>query len=75
MLWDLRPLGLTGSKFEKLCDMINVTLNKNAVHGDSSALTPGGVRLGSPALTSRSFAEKDFVQIAQVRHSFDFIVS
>jgi glycine hydroxymethyltransferase len=30
------------------------------IHGDKSALTPGGVRLGSPALTSRGFVEKDF---------------
>ncbi|KAM0905718.1 hypothetical protein ACQ4PT_017200 [Festuca glaucescens] len=46
VLWDLRPLGLTGNKVEKLCDLCNITLNKNAVFGDSSALSPGGVRIG-----------------------------
>lgn len=31
---------------EKLCDLCNITVNKNAVFGDSSALAPGGVRIG-----------------------------
>ncbi|KAL8515844.1 hypothetical protein ACS0TY_014517 [Phlomoides rotata] len=43
VLWDLRPLGLTGNKVEKLCDLCNITVNKNAVFGDSSALAPGGI--------------------------------
>ncbi len=38
----LRPLGLTGSKMEKICDHVSITLNKNAVFGDRSAVTPGG---------------------------------
>jgi glycine hydroxymethyltransferase len=38
------------------------------VHGDTSALSPGGVRLGAPALTSRSFKERDFEQIAELLH-------
>ena len=37
---------LSGNKVEKLCDLCNITLNKNAVFGDSSALAPGGVRIG-----------------------------
>uniref|UniRef100_M4BWU2 Serine hydroxymethyltransferase n=1 Tax=Hyaloperonospora arabidopsidis (strain Emoy2) TaxID=559515 RepID=M4BWU2_HYAAE len=64
ILWDLRPQGVTGSKIEKLCDLVCITLNKNAVLGDRSALTPGGVRVGTPALTSRGFKEADFVQVA-----------
>ncbi len=64
VLWDLRPQGLTGSKMEKLCDAVNITLNKNAVVGDRSALTPGGVRIGAPALTSRNFKEADFEKVA-----------
>jgi len=68
ILWDLRPLALTGSKMETLCDAVHITLNKNSVHGDVSALTPGGVRIGTPALTSRGFVEKDFVQVAQFLH-------
>ncbi|CCI46789.1 unnamed protein product [Albugo candida] len=65
VLWDLRPVGITGSKLEKLCDLVCITLNKNAVLGDRSALSPGGVRIGTPALTSRGFVEKDFVQVAE----------
>eukprot|EP00249_Psilotum_nudum_P006311 c19628_g1_i1 orf=740-2152(-) len=65
VLWDLRPLGLTGNKVEKVCDLCNITLNKNAVYGDSSALAPGGVRIGTPAMTSRGLIETDFEQIAE----------
>ncbi|KAG9446044.1 hypothetical protein H6P81_012172 [Aristolochia fimbriata] len=68
VLWDLRPLGLTGNKVEKLCDLCNITLNKNAVFGDSSALAPGGVRIGAPAMTSRGLLEKDFEQIGEFLH-------
>ena len=35
-----------GNKVEKLCDLCNITVNKHAVFGDSSALAPGGVRIG-----------------------------
>ena len=64
ILWDVRPLGLTGSKIEKLCDLINISLNKNTVHGDKSAQSPGGVRIGTPALTTRGLKEADFVKVA-----------
>ena len=68
VLWDLRPLGLTGSKLEKLCDAAGITLNKNAVHGDKSAAAPGGVRPGTPALTSRGMGTEDFEQVAAMLH-------
>jgi glycine hydroxymethyltransferase len=64
VLWDLKPLGITGSKYEKACDAVCVTLNKNCVPGDRSAITPGGVRIGAPALTTRKMEEADFEQIA-----------
>merc|ERR1712232_971441 len=64
VLWDLKPSGITGSKFEKACDAVCITLNKNCVPGDRSAVTPGGVRIGSPALTTRVMVESDFEQIA-----------
>uniref|UniRef100_A0A7S2UBQ0 Serine hydroxymethyltransferase n=1 Tax=Attheya septentrionalis TaxID=420275 RepID=A0A7S2UBQ0_9STRA len=64
VLWDLKPQGITGSKFEKTCDAVNITLNKNCVPGDTSAVTPGGVRIGAPALTTRKMVEADFEQIA-----------
>merc|ERR1712151_1018641 len=64
VLWDLRPHGLTGSKVEKICEQASISLNRNAVHGDASALSPGGVRIGSPAMTTRGCTADDFVKIA-----------
>merc|ERR1712099_211398 len=64
VLWDLRPHGLTGSKVEKVCEMASISLNRNAVHGDASALSPGGVRVGAPAMTTRGCTEEDFKTIA-----------
>jgi len=64
ILWDLRDLGLTGSKMEKICDYVEVTLNKNTVPGDKSAMSPGGVRIGTPAMTTRGFKEDEMVRLA-----------
>merc|ERR1711972_434458 len=64
ILWDLRPHGLTGSKVEKICEAASISLNRNAVHGDASALSPGGVRIGPPAMTTRGCTDDDFKQIA-----------
>merc|ERR1712083_1077884 len=64
VLWDLRPHGLTGSKLEKVCEGASISLNRNAVHGDASALSPGGVRIGSPAMTTRGCTDVDFKKIA-----------
>jgi len=68
VLWDLRPLKITGSKLEACCEAAAITLNKNTVHGDKSALSPGGVRIGTPALTTRGFQEKDFLQVGEFLH-------
>jgi len=59
LLLDVRPHGLTGSKLEKACDEVHITLNKNTIIGDKSAVTPGGVRIGTPAVTTRGYNEKD----------------
>merc|ERR1712122_320566 len=64
VLWDLRPHGLTGSKVEKVCEAVSISLNRNAVHGDASALSPGGVRIGAPAMTTRGCGTEDFKKIA-----------
>lgn len=68
VLVDLRPMGITGSKMELACDVANITLNKNAVLGDRSALSPGGIRVGAPALTTRGMNEDDFREIAEFLH-------
>ncbi|XVF45237.1 hypothetical protein PTKIN_Ptkin02bG0189000 [Pterospermum kingtungense] len=46
LLWDLRPFGLTGKIYERVCEMCHITLNKIAIFGDNGAITPGGVRIG-----------------------------
>jgi len=63
LMWDLRPHGLTGGKVEKVCEAASISLNRNTVHGDVSALSPGGVRIGSPAMTTRGCTEDDFALI------------
>merc|ERR1712078_36234 len=68
ILWDVRPHGLTGSKLEKVCECASISLNRNAVHGDASALSPGGVRIGAPAMTTRGCTVADFKQIAEFLH-------
>ena len=55
---------LTGSKIEKLAEICNITVNKNTVPGDTSALSPGGIRIGVCALTTRGFKETEFVEVA-----------
>ena len=64
LLWDVRPHGITGSKVEKLLEAVGVSVNKNTIHGDKSASSPGGVRLGTPAMTTRGLKEEDFTQVA-----------
>jgi glycine hydroxymethyltransferase len=59
-LWDLRSNKVTGSKMQLACDAVKITLNKNSVPGDTSAMIPGGVRVGAPAMTSRGANEEDF---------------
>ncbi len=66
LLVNLRPIGITGSKVEKLCERVNISLNKNAIYGDLSAMNPGGIRLGTPWMTTRGF--NDFKPIANFVH-------
>lgn len=68
MLWDLRPLDLTGSKMEKLFEKVHISVNKNSIAGDKSAMTPGGIRIGTPAMTTRGCDAKDMAEIAELLH-------
>jgi glycine hydroxymethyltransferase len=56
---------IDGARVERVLELANVAANKNTIPGDVSAMTPGGIRMGSPALTSRGFVEKDFVRVAE----------
>jgi len=64
VLVDLRSKKLDGSRVETVCDKVHITANKNTCPGDKSALNPSGLRLGTPALTSRGFEEDDFKRVA-----------
>jgi glycine hydroxymethyltransferase len=64
VLVDLRPKGVDGSRVERVLELAHIATNKNTVPGDTSALVPGGLRMGTPALTSRGFIEKDFEAVA-----------
>lgn len=66
ILWDLRPQKITGSKLENLLEMIGVSANKNAIYGDSNMKSPGGLRIGTPTLTSRGFNEENMIQVAEI---------
>ncbi|XP_029892644.1 serine hydroxymethyltransferase, mitochondrial [Aquila chrysaetos chrysaetos] len=63
VLVDLRPKGIDGARAERVLELVSITANKNTCPGDKSALTPGGLRLGAPALTSRYFREEDFQKV------------
>jgi glycine hydroxymethyltransferase len=66
VLLDLRPKKLDGARIEAVLEAANITCNKNAIPGDKSALTPYGLRVGTPAMTSRGFGEKEFVRVAEL---------
>ena len=65
MLLDLRGTGITGKELEKRLDEVHITANKNAIPNDpESPFVTSGVRLGTPAVTSRGFGEKEMELIA-----------
>ena len=66
MLLDLRPQGLTGKEIEKLLDEAHITANKNTVPNDpQKPFVTSGIRLGTPAVTSRGMNTEDMDQIAE----------
>ena len=66
MLVDLTNYDLTGKAVEKLLDSVHITCNKNTIPNDpKSAFVTSGVRLGTPAVTSRGMVEEDMDQIAE----------
>ena len=65
VLLDLRPQALDGARIEAILENFNIACNKNSIPGDKSALTPCGIRIGTPAMTSRGFGEKDFERVAE----------
>ena len=66
MLVDITPVGLTGKSNEKLLDAAHITANKNTIPNDpQKPFVTSGIRLGTPAATSRGLKEDDFDKVAE----------
>lgn len=63
ILVDMRSAGLTGAPAERILELCSIACNKNTVPGDKSALHPSGIRLGTPALTTRGMKEADIDRV------------
>ena len=66
MLVDLRPFDITGKELEKRLDEVRITVNKNTIPNDpQSPFVTSGIRIGTPAVTSRGFGTEDMAVIAE----------
>ncbi len=66
ILLDLRSMHITGKELEKRLDEVHITANKNAIPGDpESPFVTSGIRVGTPAVTSRGFGEAEMKLIAK----------
>ncbi|MFA6537169.1 MAG: serine hydroxymethyltransferase [Patescibacteria group bacterium] len=66
LLIDLQNKNISGKEAQELLDSVNITCNKNMIPDDPrSPLDPSGIRLGTPAMTTRGFTEKEFIQVAE----------
>lgn len=67
MLVDLRKAGITGKALEEKLDLVNITVNKNAIPNDPEKPTiTSGIRVGSPAVTTRGLVEEDMTVIGKL---------
>lgn len=65
ILIDLSNHGIDGARLETVLESINIAANKNTIPGDKSALFPSGLRVGTPAMTTRGFGPNEFILVAQ----------
>lgn len=65
VLIDLKPQKVDGARAEYVLELANIAANKNTVPGDKSALVPGGLRIGTPAMTTRELTTSDFEKVAE----------
>lgn len=66
MLIDLRPFGITGKEMERRLDEVRITVNKNAIPNDpEKPFVTSGIRVGTPAVTTRGFKEPEMLMIAK----------
>lgn len=66
LLLNMRAFGLNGFQFEHVAELCNISVNKNTILGDTSAINPSGIRIGTPAMTSRGFTCDDFTFVAEI---------
>ncbi len=67
ILVDVKSIGLTGKEAEEILDRINITCNKNTIPYDKeSPLITSGIRIGSPAMTTRGLKEPEFKEIGEI---------
>ena len=65
ILVDLQKKGITGKDLEKVLGSVNITVNKNSVPNDpASPFVTSGIRIGTPAVTTRGFKEKEIIQVS-----------
>jgi len=70
MLVDLRPHGLNGKQAQEVLDLAGITVNKNAIPFDTeSIMKTGGIRIGTPAMTTRGMKEEEMMEIADLIHA------
>jgi glycine hydroxymethyltransferase len=70
MLVDLRPKGLNGKLAQEALDHAGITVNKNGIPFDTEKITlGGGIRIGTPAVTTRGMKEEEMMEIADLIHS------
>ncbi len=75
MMLDLRGTGVTGKELEQRLDEVNITANKNMIPNDpESPFVTSGLRLGTPAVTTRGFGKEEMIKISEfiARATFDF---
>ncbi len=69
LLVDLRPKGLNGKQAQEVLDLAGITVNKNAIPFDTeSIMKTGGIRIGTPAMTTRGMREEAMMEIADLIH-------
>lgn len=66
VLVDLKDKGVDGARVERVLELVGVASNKNTVPGDKSAMKPGGLRMGTPAMTTRGLTPDDFSRVAEI---------
>ncbi|QLL33896.1 hypothetical protein HG536_0F02210 [Torulaspora globosa] len=65
ILIDLSNHGIDGARLETILEKLNIAANKNTIPGDKSALFPSGLRVGTPAMTTRGFKTEEFAKVAE----------